>query len=34
MGRDIEHRVLARTLRNHLKDRVLLHGTKTVVFED
>ncbi len=33
-GRDIERRVLARAVRRHLEDRVLLHGTKTVVFED
>lgn len=33
-GRDIERRVLARAVRRHLEDRVLLHGAKTVVFED
>ena len=33
-GRDIERRVLARAVRRHLEDRVLLHGTKTVVSED
>jgi formyltetrahydrofolate deformylase len=33
-GRDIERRVLARAVRRHLEDRVLLHGTKTVVLED
>jgi formyltetrahydrofolate deformylase len=33
-GRDIERRVLARALRHHLDDRVLLNGTKTVVFAD
>lgn len=33
-GRDIERRVLARAVRRHLEDRVLLHGKKTVVFED
>ncbi|WP_292070650.1 formyltetrahydrofolate deformylase [Brevundimonas sp. UBA7534] len=33
-GRDIERRVLARAVRRHLEDRVLLHGSKTVVFED
>jgi len=33
-GRDIERRVLARAVRFHLEDRVLLHGTKTVVFAD
>ena len=31
-GRDIERRVLARALRHHLEDRVLLNGGKTVVF--
>lgn len=33
-GRDIERRVLARAVRNHLADRVLLNGSKTVVFAD
>lgn len=33
-GRDIERRVLARAVRRHLEDRVLLHGAKTVIFED
>ncbi|MBV9653245.1 MAG: formyltetrahydrofolate deformylase [Acetobacteraceae bacterium] len=31
-GRDIERRVLARAVRNHLTDRVILNGNKTVVF--
>jgi formyltetrahydrofolate deformylase len=31
-GRDIESRVLAEAVRLHLEDRVLLNGTKTVVF--
>jgi formyltetrahydrofolate deformylase len=31
-GRDIERRVLARALAYHLEDRVLLNGSKTVVF--
>ena len=31
-GRDIERRVLARTLRHYLDDRILLNGSKTVVF--
>ncbi len=31
-GRDIERRVLARAVRNHLEDRVILNGRKTVVF--
>ena len=33
-GRDIERRVLARAVRWRLEDRVLLNGTKTVVFTD
>ncbi len=33
-GRDIERRVLARAVRCHLEDRVLLNGKKTVVFPD
>ncbi len=33
-GRDIERRVLARALRYHLEDRVLVNGRKTVVFAD
>jgi formyltetrahydrofolate deformylase len=33
-GRDIERRVLARAVRHHLEDRVILHGRKTVVFTD
>lgn len=31
-GKDIEKTVLARGLRYHLEDRVLIHGNKTVVF--
>jgi formyltetrahydrofolate deformylase len=31
-GRDIERRVLARAVRDHVQDRVLLNGRKTVVF--
>ncbi len=31
-GRDIERRVLARAVKWHLEDRVLLNGNKTVVF--
>ncbi len=31
-GKDIEKAVLARGLRYHLEDRVLMHGNKTVVF--
>jgi formyltetrahydrofolate deformylase len=33
-GRDIERRVLARAIRYHLEDRVILNGRKTVVFTD
>lgn len=33
-GRDIERRVLARAVHYHLQDRVLMNGTKTVVFRD
>jgi formyltetrahydrofolate deformylase len=32
-GRDLERLVLARALRFHLEDRVLVHGRKTVVFD-
>ncbi len=32
-GRDLERLVLARGLRLHLEDRILVHGRKTVVFE-
>jgi formyltetrahydrofolate deformylase len=31
-GRDIEKVVLARGLRWHLEDRVLVHGNQTVIF--
>ncbi|MES1975222.1 MAG: formyltetrahydrofolate deformylase [Pseudomonadota bacterium] len=33
-GRDIERRVLARAVQYHVEDRVLLNGTRTVVFRD
>ena len=33
-GRDIERRVLARAVHYHLENRVLLNGTKTVVFKN
>lgn len=33
LGRDVEKAVLARALRNHLEDRVIVHGNKTVVFD-
>ncbi|MGA7123682.1 MAG: formyltetrahydrofolate deformylase [Polyangiaceae bacterium] len=32
-GRDLEKVVLARAVRLHIEDRVLVHGNKTVVFE-
>ncbi len=32
LGKDVEKSVLARGLRWHLQDRVLIHGNKTVVF--
>jgi formyltetrahydrofolate deformylase len=32
-GRDLERLVLARAVRLHLEDRVLVHGRKTIVFE-
>lgn len=31
-GKDVEKTVLARGLRYHLEDRVLLHGNKTIIF--
>lgn len=33
LGRDVEKTVLARGLRYHVQDRVLIHGNKTVVFD-
>ncbi len=33
LGRDVERTVLARGLRYHLEDRVLIHGHKTIVFD-
>ena len=32
LGKDVEKLVLARALRYHVEDRVLIHGNKTVVF--
>jgi formyltetrahydrofolate deformylase len=32
LGRDVEKLVLARGVRYHLQDRVIIHGNKTVVF--
>lgn len=34
MGRDLERQVLARAVRWHLDDRVLVYGNKTIVFGD
>ncbi len=34
LGQDVEKTVLARGLRNHLEDRVLIHGNKTIVFDN
>jgi formyltetrahydrofolate deformylase len=34
LGRDCERLALARGVRYHLHDRVLIHGNKTVVFRD
>jgi len=33
-GKDLERMVLSRAVRWHLDDRVMVHGNKTVVFED
>jgi len=33
LGKDVEKAVLARAVRNHLEDRVMVHGNKTVVFD-
>ncbi|MES3040311.1 MAG: formyltetrahydrofolate deformylase [Pseudomonadota bacterium] len=32
MGQDVERQVLARAVRWHLEDRILVHGNKTIVF--
>jgi formyltetrahydrofolate deformylase len=32
LGKDVENNVLARGLRYHLEDRVLVHGNKTILF--
>lgn len=32
LGRDLERQVLARAVRWHIEDRVLVHGNKTIVF--
>ncbi|MGB0257201.1 MAG: formyltetrahydrofolate deformylase [Coraliomargarita sp.] len=33
LGKDVENTVLARGLRYHLEDRVLVHGNKTILFK-
>jgi formyltetrahydrofolate deformylase len=33
-GRDLERMVLAKAVRWHLDDRVMVHGNKTILFED
>ena len=33
LGKDVEKIVLARGLRYHLEDRVVMHGNKTVIFD-
>ena len=32
LGEDVERNVLARAVRWHLEDRVIVHGNKTIVF--
>ena len=32
-GKDVENQVLARGLRKHLEDRVLVHGNRTILFD-
>ena len=33
LGKDVEKVVLARGLRDHVEDRVMVHGNKTIVFK-
>ncbi|NNM51513.1 MAG: formyltetrahydrofolate deformylase [Pseudomonadales bacterium] len=33
LGQDLERQVLARAVRWHLEDRIILHGNKTIVFD-
>ena len=33
LGKDVENRVLARGLRYHLEDRILVYGNKTILFD-
>jgi len=32
-GRDVEKVVLSRAVRWHIENRILLYGTKTIIFE-
>jgi formyltetrahydrofolate deformylase len=32
LGEDVERNVLARAVKWHLEDRIIVHGNKTVVF--
>jgi formyltetrahydrofolate deformylase len=32
MGQDVERNVLARAVKWHLEDRIIVHGNKTIVF--
>jgi formyltetrahydrofolate deformylase len=32
-GKDVEKMALARGLRHHLEDRVLVHGNKTIILD-
>jgi len=33
VGRDIEKRVLARAVRWHVEDRIMVYGNRTIVFD-
>jgi len=33
LGKDVEKVVLARGVRDHVEDRVMVHGNKTIVFK-
>ena len=33
LGKDVEKNVLARGLHQHLEDRVIIHGNKTVILD-
>lgn len=34
LGKDVENTTLSRGLRYHLEDRVIVHGNKTILFQD